>query len=114
MTGGRESFLLAEIHSLNDLHPMWNRRVGVYLRPVRGTFEVVGIERESDPPRRHHVRQGQLAVLPEDLELVVDAQHALRLRDDPLHFDHFDLPLDVPHERHDAVLHDDVKRRIVH
>ena len=29
---------------------MWNRRVGIYLRPVGETFEVVGVERESDLP----------------------------------------------------------------
>ena len=28
---------------------MWNRSVAVYLRPTGGSFEVVGIERESDP-----------------------------------------------------------------
>lgn len=50
VTEGRDRFLLAEIHSLHDEHPMWNRRVGVYLRPSGGTFEVVGVERESDPP----------------------------------------------------------------
>ena len=43
-------FLLAEVHALHDDYPMWNRRVGIYLRPVGETFEVVGIERESDPP----------------------------------------------------------------
>ena len=42
--------LLAEVHAIHDDYPMWNRRVGVYLRPVGETFEVVGIERESDPP----------------------------------------------------------------
>ena len=29
---------------------MWNRSVAVYLRSTGGSFEVVGIERESDPP----------------------------------------------------------------
>ena len=48
-TGG-DRFLLAEIRTLHDDHPRWNRRVGVYLRPAGDTFEVVGIERESDPP----------------------------------------------------------------
>jgi len=35
---------------MNDDHPMWNRRVGIYLRPVGRGFELVGVERESDPP----------------------------------------------------------------
>ncbi len=39
-------FLLAEIRSLNDHHPHWNERVGVYLRPSHNGYEVVGIERE--------------------------------------------------------------------
>ena len=47
---GTDLFLLAEVHAIHDDYPMWNRRVGVYLRPVGETFEVVGIERESDPP----------------------------------------------------------------
>ena len=47
---GGPRFLLAEIRTRHADHPRWNRRVGVYLRPVGGTFEVVGIERESDPP----------------------------------------------------------------
>ena len=50
VTAGTERYLLAEVHALNDDHPMWNRRVGIYLRPVGETFEVVGVERESDPP----------------------------------------------------------------
>ena len=50
VTDDSDLFLLAEIHALHAEHPMWNRRVGVYLRPQGGTFEVVGIERESDPP----------------------------------------------------------------
>ena len=47
---GGNRFLLAEIRTRHDDHPRWNRRVGVYLRPVGDTFEVVGLERESDPP----------------------------------------------------------------
>ena len=47
---GGNRFLLAEIRTQHDDRPRWNRRVGVYLRPVGDTFEVVGIERESDPP----------------------------------------------------------------
>lgn len=43
--------LLAEIHTLHEDHPRWNRGVGVYLRPAADGFEVVGIERGSDPPR---------------------------------------------------------------
>ena len=50
ITTGSDLFLLAEIHAVHDQHPMWNRRVGVYLRPVGESFEVVGVERESDPP----------------------------------------------------------------
>ena len=50
ITEGGDHFLLAEIYSVHDDHPMWNRRVGIYLRPQGDTFEVVGIERESDPP----------------------------------------------------------------
>ena len=50
VTAGTEWYLLAEVHALNDDHPMWDRRVGIYLRPVGETFEVVGVERESDPP----------------------------------------------------------------
>ena len=46
---GANHFLLAEIHTRHDDHPRWNRRVGVYLRAAGETFEVVGIERESDP-----------------------------------------------------------------
>ena len=45
-----DRFLPAEIRTRHDDHSRWNRRVGVYLRPAGGTFEVVGIERESDPP----------------------------------------------------------------
>jgi len=47
---GTERYLLAEVYGMNDDHSMWDRRVGVYLRPVGETFEVVGIERESGPP----------------------------------------------------------------
>ena len=50
VTAGTERYLLAEVYAVNDDHQMWNRRVGIYLRPVGETFEVVGIERESDPP----------------------------------------------------------------
>ncbi len=50
VAGGGDNFLVAEIHAIHEDHPMWNRRVAVYLRPVDGRFEVVGIERESDPP----------------------------------------------------------------
>ena len=46
---GANHFLLADIHTQHDDHPRWNRRVGVYLRAAGDTFEVVGIERESDP-----------------------------------------------------------------
>ena len=48
---GADRYLLAELHTLHEDHPRWNRRVGVYLRPTTDGFEVVGIERESDPPR---------------------------------------------------------------
>ena len=44
------SYLLAEIHSEHPDHAAWNRRVGVYLRPAADGYDVVGIERESDPP----------------------------------------------------------------
>ena len=50
VTEGTDRFLLVEIHSLHEDHPMWNRRVGIYLRPEGSGFSVVGIERESDPP----------------------------------------------------------------
>ena len=50
VTAGGEQYLVAEIHSENPEHPGWNRRVGVYLRPVEMSFAVVGIERASDPP----------------------------------------------------------------
>jgi hypothetical protein len=40
-------FLLAEIYSLNESHPEWDERIGVYLRPTDGGYEVVGIERVS-------------------------------------------------------------------
>jgi hypothetical protein len=38
-------FLLAEIYSLNEKHPHWDKRIGVYLRPKGNGYEVVGIER---------------------------------------------------------------------
>jgi hypothetical protein len=50
VTAGTERYLLAEVYAVNDDHPMWNRRVGIYLRPVGESFEVVGVERESNPP----------------------------------------------------------------
>ena len=50
VTVGSVKFLVAEIRAVHDNHPMWNRRVTVYLRPVGGGFEVVGVERESDSP----------------------------------------------------------------
>ena len=50
VVSGGEVFLVAEIHSIHEDHPMWNRSVAVYLRSTGGSFEVVGIERESDPP----------------------------------------------------------------
>lgn len=40
-------FLLAEISSLHASHPHWKEPVSVYLRPVAGSYEVVGIERNS-------------------------------------------------------------------
>ena len=49
-TVGSERYLLVEVFAMNDDHPMWNRRVGIYLRPVGEGFELVGVERESDPP----------------------------------------------------------------
>ena len=48
--GRADHFLLGEIHTRHDDHPRWDRRVGVYLRSAADTFEVVGVERESDPP----------------------------------------------------------------
>ncbi len=50
VTEGSGRFLVVEIHSLHDDYPAWNRRLVVYLRPEGGTFTIVGIERESDPP----------------------------------------------------------------
>ncbi len=47
---GSNLFLLAEINAIRADQPMWNRRVGIYLRPRGSTYEVVGIEREADPP----------------------------------------------------------------
>ncbi len=49
---GSGRFLLAEIHAGHPDQPLWNRRVGVYLRPIGNTYEVVGIDRESAPPDR--------------------------------------------------------------
>ena len=43
----KDIFLLAEIHSLHDEHPKWNKRIGVYLRTNGSSYEVVGIDRES-------------------------------------------------------------------
>ncbi len=40
-------FLLAEIHSINENYPQWNRSVKVYLRSVENSYEVVGIERSQ-------------------------------------------------------------------
>ena len=39
------TYLMAEIWSRHDAFPAWNRPVRVYLRPMGGTFDVVGIER---------------------------------------------------------------------
>ena len=39
--------LLAEIHSLNENYPHWAKRIGVYFRPSRNGYEIVGIDRES-------------------------------------------------------------------
>jgi hypothetical protein len=46
----KDLLLLAEIRSLNSDRPHWKRRISVYLRSNEGSYEVVGIERES-PPR---------------------------------------------------------------
>ncbi len=40
-------FLRAEIHSLHDAHPEWNKAVTVYLRSNGAGYDVVGIDRES-------------------------------------------------------------------
>ncbi len=40
-------YLLAEIHTLNNKYPHWNKPTSVYLRPKGQGYEVVGIERES-------------------------------------------------------------------
>jgi hypothetical protein len=40
-------FLLAEIHTLSDKYPHWNKPISLYLRPKGQGYEVVGIERES-------------------------------------------------------------------
>ena len=50
VTAGTDRYLLAEVYAVNKDHPMWDRRVGIYLRPVGGTFQIVGVERESDLP----------------------------------------------------------------
>lgn len=47
---GSNRFLRAELRTLHNGHPLWNRKVDIYLRPTNNGFEVVGIERESDPP----------------------------------------------------------------
>jgi hypothetical protein len=45
---GRENWLLlAEIDTLNEAFPHWDKRIGVYLRLKGSGFVVVGIERES-------------------------------------------------------------------
>jgi len=44
---GGESFLLAEIRSVHADYPHWSSSIGVYLRPGRAGYEIVGIERES-------------------------------------------------------------------
>jgi hypothetical protein len=44
---GGESFLLAEIRSVHADYPHWSASIGVYLRPGRAGYEIVGIERES-------------------------------------------------------------------
>jgi hypothetical protein len=40
-------FLRAEIHSLHEAHPEWNKAVHVYLRHNGAGYDVVGIDRES-------------------------------------------------------------------
>jgi hypothetical protein len=42
-------FLVARIRSRNEENPHWEASVDVYLRPKDGSFQVVGIERESPP-----------------------------------------------------------------
>jgi hypothetical protein len=42
-------FLVARIRSRNEENPHWETSVDVYLRPKDGSYEVVGIERESPP-----------------------------------------------------------------
>jgi hypothetical protein len=44
---GDGSFLIAEIRSVNSENPHWASGVAVALRPRGGSFELVGIERES-------------------------------------------------------------------
>ena len=46
-TPSAESFLLAEIRSINLDYPHWGASIGVYLRPGAAGYEIVGIERES-------------------------------------------------------------------
>jgi hypothetical protein len=51
----RDTFLLAQIHSLNESHPNWTQGINVYMRPTEIGYEVVGIERES-PARAIEMR----------------------------------------------------------
>jgi hypothetical protein len=44
---GPESFLLAEIRSINADYPHWSASIGVYLRSAGAGYEIVGVERES-------------------------------------------------------------------
>lgn len=44
---GSASFLLAEVHSLNEEHPHWNEPIRIYLRRAGSRYELVGIEREN-------------------------------------------------------------------
>ncbi len=44
---GSASFLLAEVHSLNEEHPHWNKPTRIYLRRAGSRYELVGIEREN-------------------------------------------------------------------
>ncbi len=43
----KSRLLLAEINSLREDHPKWDKRIGVYLRSNGSSYEVVGIDRES-------------------------------------------------------------------
>lgn len=45
----QDRYLVAEIRSRHSQQPAWRTPVRVYLRPAGDTFEVVGIERESEP-----------------------------------------------------------------